>query len=378
MYITVRQKAYEHQITWDDLMDDVAISTPWGAPGCIGTITRVVFDIPQEVIDKANIGRMISRLQEFVNKHNNLYQLKRADLYRTFFIPKNSGGLRRIDAPNQPLMDALRELKTILEVDCGALYHTAAFAYIKNRCCVDAVKKHQRNESNWFLKLDFKDFFGSTTPDFLYLMVAQSFPFCEIVKDAAGKAALQKALDLCFLNGGLPQGTPISPTLTNIMMIPIDHRIFNALAKRKIVYTRYADDLLISAVESFSAERMSAFVSQVLADMKAPFRVNEAKTRYGSRKGSNWNLGVMLNKDNNITVGHMKKKHFKAALCNFICDYQHGKHWSQEEVMTLRGQLSYFRSVEPDYFNYVVQHMNSKFHTNVEYLMRICMLAFNS
>ena len=46
--------------------------------------------------------------------------------------------------------------------------------------------------------------------------------------------------------------------------------------------------------------------------------------------------------------------------------------------MTLRGQLSYFRSVEPDYFNYVVQHMNSKFHTNVEHLMRICMLAFNS
>lgn len=118
-------------------------------------------------------------------------------------------------------------------------------------------------------------------------------------------------------------------------------------------------------------ERMSDFVNQVLADVKAPFHVNEAKTRYGSRKGSNWNLGVMLNKDNNITVGHMKKKHFKAALCNFICDYQHGKSWNPEEIMTLRGQLSYYRSVEADYFNYVVRHMNEKFHTDVERIMSL-------
>ena len=370
MYITVRQKAYEHQLTWDDIMDDVTSGTPWGAPGCIGTITRIVFDVPQNAIDKANIPQMIAKLQSFVSRYDDLYKAKRSDLYRTFFIPKNSGGLRRIDAPHPPLMDALRELKNILEMDCGALYHTSAFAYVKQRCCVDAVKKHQRNESNWFLKLDFKDFFGSTTPEFLFRMVAQSFPFCEIVKNEQGREALLKALDLCFLNGGLPQGTPISPTLTNIMMIPIDHRIFNTLAKRKIVYTRYADDLLISAVESFSKDKMSAFVNQVLSDMRAPFRINDAKTRYGSRKGSNWNLGVMLNKDNNITVGHMKKKHFKAALCNLICDAKNGKRWPPEEIQTLRGQLSFYRSVEPDYFNYVIRHMTEKFRVNVEHLLK--------
>lgn len=373
MYITVRQKAYTYQLTWDDIMNDVTPSMPWGSPGCIGTITRIVYTIPPQVCEKANIPHMIQRLQAFVSQHEKLYQANRNELYRTFFIPKNSGGLRRIDAPNQPLMDALRELKTILEVDCGALYHTSAFAYVKNRCCVDAIRKHQRNESNWFLKLDFKNFFGSTTPEFLYRMITQSFPFCEIVRNPAGEAALRKALDLCFLNGGLPQGTPISPTLTNIMMIPIDHRIFNTLAKRKIVYTRYADDLLISAVESFDQAKMSAFVNKVLSEMHAPFRINDEKTRYGSRKGANWNLGVMLNKDNNITVGHMKKKHFKAALCNFICDYQNGKRWSADEVQTLRGQLSFFRSVEPEYFDYIVRHMNAKFSTNIDALMRVCL-----
>lgn len=375
MYITVRQKAFNHQISWDDIMDDVCSSYAWGTKGSAGTITRIVFDIPQKIIDKVNVQKMIDRLNAFVTQHAALYQANREDLYRTFFIPKSSGGLRRIDAPNEPLMQALRELKGILEVDCGALYHTSAFAYVKDRCCVDAVKKHQRNESNWFLKLDFKDFFSSTTPEFLFKMVTMSFPFCEIVKDAKGKQVLQKALDLCFLHGGLPQGTPISPTLTNIMMIPIDHRLFNTLAKRKIVYTRYADDLLISAVESFDPAKMSAFVEKILNEMQAPFRVNEKKTRYGSRKGSNWNLGVMLNKDNNITVGHMKKKHMKAALCNFYHDFCARKHWSPEDVLTLRGQLSYFKSVEPDYFNYLISHMNAKFGTNLEYLMNVCILG---
>ena len=373
MYITVRQKSYAKQLSWDDIMDDVAPTIPWGVQGRIGTITRIVYSIPQEVCAKANIAGMRNKLSAFVQKHEQLYLCNRASLYRTFFIPKQSGGLRRIDAPNQLLMDALRELKNILEIDCGALYHTAAFAYVKNRCCVDAVKKHQRNESNFFLKLDFKNFFGSTTPEFLYHMITMSFPFCEIVKTQDGKNTLLKALDLCFLNGGLPQGTPISPLLTNLMMIPIDHRIFNALANRKIVYTRYADDLLISAVESFSKDKMSDFINKVLTEQHAPFRINEEKTRYGSRKGANWNLGVMLNKNNDITVGHMKKKHFKAAVCNFICDFQHGKRWAADEVQTLRGQLSFFRSVEPEYFDYIIRHMNQKFHANVEEMMRICM-----
>lgn len=373
MYITVRQKTREQQLSWEDILYDRVKATPWGVDGSSGTITRIVFTIPENILSRVNIPAMIDRLEKFNKDHEELFAADRTSLYRTFFIPKNSGGLRRIDAPNQPLMSALRELKTILEVDLGALYHTSAFAYVKNRCTIDAIKKHQRNESNWFLKLDFKNFFGSTTPQFVLNMISQSFPFCEIVKAPTGKSALEKALSLCFLNGGLPQGTPISPTLTNIMMIPIDHLIFNTLAKRKIVYTRYADDMLISAVESFSKDKMAAYISKVLQQYHAPFSINEEKTRYGSRKGSNWNLGVMLNKDNQITVGHMKKKHFKAAICNFIHDFRSGKRWPADEVRTLVGQLSYYKSVEPDYFDYIIRHNNAKFHADIAHMIRICL-----
>ena len=373
MYITIRQKSHAHQLTWEDILNGIKTGCPWRAEGRVGTVTRIVYTIPANVIEKANIPHLIGKFQTFNETYADLYDKERSQLYRTFYIPKRSGeARRRIDAPNKELMNALRNLKNILEIDCGALYHTAAFAYVKNRCCVDAVKKHQANESNWFLKLDFKNFFGSTTPKFLYDMMTMSFPFCEIVKTPEGKAAFTKALDLCFLNGGLPQGTPISPTLTNIMMIPIDHRIFNDLAHKRRVYTRYADDLLISSVQAFNKDEITTYVNDVLKSFRAPFRINEEKTRYGSRKGANWNLGVMLNKDNNITVGHMKKKHFKAALCNFIMDFKNHKRWSAEQTIELVGQLSWFKSVEPDYFNYVVKHMEDKFHVNLGYIIRTC------
>ena len=53
-------------------------------------------------------------------------------------------------------------------------------------------------------------------------MFSMVFPFSEVMKDEKGKAELTKALELGFLDGGLPQGTPLSPTVTNIMMIPVD------------------------------------------------------------------------------------------------------------------------------------------------------------
>ncbi len=175
------------------------------------TMTRYVENIKPELLEKFDIHRMIQTLAEFNATHSKLFEADRKSLYREFHIPKKTGGLRKIDAPNDELMTALRDLKLILETQFNALYHTAAYAYIKGRCTIDAVKRHQANESKWFLKTDFSNFFGSTTPEFLNRMLSMIFPFSEVVKDFNGKTELEKALSLAFLDGGLPQGTPISP-----------------------------------------------------------------------------------------------------------------------------------------------------------------------
>jgi hypothetical protein len=327
--------------------------------------TRTYFAerVNPKLLENTDIEHMISLLFLFNKTHEALFTKDRASLYKTFHIPKASGGLRRIDAPEPELMNALRQLKTLFEVDMFALYHTSAFAYIRRRCTVDAIKRHQKNESKWFLKLDFANFFGSTTLEFVLEMLSMIFPFSEIVRSQDGKEELAKALSLCFLNGGLPQGTPISPFLTNLMMIPLDHKISNSLRnfdKNRFVYTRYADDLIITCRQDFDKDKVQTFVSETLREFNAPFSIKPEKTRYGSSAGRNWNLGVMLNKDNEITIGHKKKKHFKAMLDGYVRAKKAGNGWDLHDVQVLSGLISYYRMIERDYIDYLLKTYSEK------------------
>lgn len=265
-------------------------------------------------------------------------------------------------------MDALRRQKTMYEEEFHILYHTSAFAYIKHRCTVDAVKRHQANKSKWFAKLDLHDFFGSTTLDFVMSVFSMVFPFSEVVKNPDGEAQLRKALELAFLDGGLPQGTPISPLITNVMMIPVDFELSNAFRnfeKQQFIYTRYADDFIISSKYDFDVRKVEGMVVDTLKGFGAPFSINANKTRYGSSAGRNWNLGVMLNKDNQITVGHKKKRQFQSMMYNYINDKHNGVEWPREDIMAMQGLHSYYRMVEPDTIDAIVKHTNEKMGVDV-------------
>lgn len=371
VYIVTRQQVKPIQYSFEDLLfNRVPVNVFATLEGSSGTITRKVETVPDEVKIQVNIPGLINIFKAFNEKHNALFQVPRESLYTTFYIPKKSGGLRKIDKPNQELMAALRELKEILEKQCGVLHHTAAFAYVHDRSIVDAITKHQANNSNWFLKTDFSNFFPSTTLEFTLKMFSMIFPFNEIMKIPEGKTQLTISLSLGFLNGGLPQGTPLSPTLTNVIMIPIDHALFNDFAKRKYVYTRYADDMIISCEQYFDYRKIVSHIKSVLKQFGTPFDVKDEKTRYGSKRGSNWNLGLMLNKDNNITVGYMRKKQFKAAMNNYILDTLHNNPWPISDVQTLQGTVSYYKMVEEDYFNETITKMNIKYHVDFEQMMK--------
>ena len=373
VYITVMQSPIYHQMTLEEFLFQ-----NFQAPTILNTNVSNTRTYAYETVSEHSTSRidtdaLIRKLVRFNEQTEALRTQERSTLYETFHIPKKSGGLRRIDAPKPELMNALRNLKTIFEEDFHALYHTAAFAYVKNRCTVDAVKRHQKNNSKWFGKLDLHDFFGSTTLDYVIKMFSMVFPFSEIVKAPNGEAELWKALELAFLNGGLPQGTPLSPLITKVMMIPVDYKLANAFRdfdKQRFIYTRYADDFIISSKVDFDVHRVEKLVVDTLHEFGAPFTINESKTRYGSSAGRNWNLGVMLNKDNEITVGHKKKRQFQSMLYNYVTDKRKGISWPREDIQTMQGLHSYYRMVEPETIDAIVKHTNEKMETDVLRLIK--------
>lgn len=361
MYITTKAGERHANMSLDDLWfgDDAKEYRGLITSNQTGTITRRgnLYSAPP-----ANTYAMTVSLSIFNEKYKELMERDRHSLYNTFYIPKSSGGLRRIDAPNDELMAALRELKTIFELKFGArwLYHTSAFAYIRNRSTIDCVKKHQLNKSKWFGKFDLHNFFGSSTMEFVMRMLENVYPFASLVMTTLGRATLEAALSLCFLDGVLPQGTPMSPMLTNIMMIPFDYHMEQECRARNLVYTRYADDFLISSRDQFMFRDVEALIKDQLDRICAPFNLNTQKTRYGSANGANWNFGVMLNKDNQITIGRAKKRQFESMLYAYSKDKKNGVNWSLEDVQRLAGLASYYKMVEGDVITRIIHHVSEK------------------
>lgn len=291
------------------------------------------------------------------------------DNYTHFKIPKksNPSKMRQIDAPKDTLKNYQAIIKGYLEDVLKILPHNAAHAYVKGRSTVTALKVHQNNESKWFLKLDLKNFFNSHNQEYVERMLNHIFPlgasFCI-------KEQLQKILPYAFLNDELPQGTPLSPTLTNICMIPIDEAIYRKLInykKHRIVYTRYADDIIISCKEKFNPGEIIKEIHDIFKEWNVPFEINSEKTRFGSSSGRNWNLGIMLNKDNNLTIGHKQNQIFRATLHNFILNYND---WSTEEAYKLMGDIAYYQSIEREYINYTIDKYNKKYAVNIWQMLK--------
>ena len=273
--------------------------------------------------------------------------------YTTFRIPKKTHGFREINAPNPELKKDLKQISTLLSGLLQMHCHDSAWAYTPGRDVVHAMKEHTANESKWYLKIDLHDFFGSCNKEFIITQLKKLYPFAAYPSDTTD-TLLEDIAKLATKDDGLPQGTPLSPLLTNLIMIEFDYKINKliysltkdaGLMKQKYVYTRYADDIIISARNKFEYNILLDALKDLFSD--TPLTINEEKTRFGSSAGRNWNLGVMCNKDNNITIGYKKKQHLKTIINNYMKDRDEDLIWSLEDLYWLQGQLSWLHNVEP-------------------------------
>lgn len=280
-------------------------------------------------------------------------------LYTTFKIPKASGGYRTINAPIEHFKNTLKTITHYLK-QLNILEHDAAYAYVTERNPLNAMQQHQNNQSKYFLKIDFKDFFGTCKKDFVYQQLTQLFPITHLINSEECATIVNNLTEIACLNGALPQGSPLSPYLTNLIMVPIDYAIVNSLPNT-FIYTRYADDMLISCKEPFDPEWVLKRINHIISN--TPLKINKDKTRYGSNAGRNWNLGLMYNKECNITIGYKQKQTFKAILHSLI------KGTPEQTPAQIKGLISYYRSIEPDYINYIIHKYETKYNTNIKALL---------
>jgi RNA-directed DNA polymerase len=153
--------------------------------------------------------------------------------YTRFKVPKRSGGTRTLAAPNPQLKAVQRRLLRRVLRKLAA--HPAATGFERGHSILSNAKHHERRVV--VVRIDLKDFFPSVRADRVNAY------FRGIGWTAAAADLLTR---LCTLDGGLPQGAPTSPRLSNLVNWELDARLqalSDALGAR---YTRYADDLTFS------------------------------------------------------------------------------------------------------------------------------------
>jgi retron-type reverse transcriptase len=173
-----------------------------------------------------------------------LYKEPEATKYTTFRIPKRNGGERTIKAPIDKLKLLQSRLSDLLQ-DCAEEINTAnkrkdrtAHGFKRNRSIITNARQHRHRR--WVFNLDLEDFFPSINFGRVrgFLLKSRDFALHEDVATIVAQIA-------CHENA-LPQGSPCSPVISNLIAHLLDMRLVKLAAKAGCTYSRYADDLTFS------------------------------------------------------------------------------------------------------------------------------------
>ena len=251
-----------------------------------------------------------------------LYKLSDSEKYHSFTIPKRSGATRLINAPEDGLKRLQRRLAKVLygclaEIEKSARPPLAhGFARGRSIFTNASVHKHRR----YVLNLDLQDFF----PSFNFGRVRGFF-----IKDNRFKLTEKVATVIAQIachKDELPQGSPCSPIISNLLGHLLDLRLAQFAKKNKCSYSRYADDITFSTnLKEFPpalAEpipkrpphwRLGAQLEREIN--RAGFKINPSKTRMQLRGSRQVTTGLIVNKKVNVRSEYYRTAR---AICHSL------------------------------------------------------------
>jgi RNA-directed DNA polymerase len=197
-------------------------------------------------------------------------------------IPKPDGkGVRTLGIPT--VMDRLiqQAVLQVLQPRIDPTFSDGSFGFRPGRGTHDAVKRsreHVKSGCTWVVDMDLEKFFDRVNHDVLMGLVAKR------VDDKRVLLVIRSFLEAGMMEGGLvspriegtPQGGPLSPFLSNVML----HELDVELERRGHRFVRYADDCNVYVRSEAAGERVMASLERFLAK-RLRLKVNREKSAVG-------------------------------------------------------------------------------------------------
>ncbi|WP_417790253.1 retron St85 family RNA-directed DNA polymerase [Terasakiella pusilla] len=258
--------------------------------------------------------------------------------YKIYTIEKRTGGRRVIAHPSKELKAIQRWLNKALFNKLPV--HNAATAYKKGAGIKMNAERHR--ETLFTLRMDFKDFFPSFTAEHIHTFLKQ----LDVID---GIQLSGDDLDfICAIvskDEQLTIGAPSSPKITNAMMYTLDVCLSKIADEQGLVYTRYADDLFLSASEPHALDDVPKIIQELVDSFEVVrLTINHEKTAFLSRKYNRSVTGLVITPDQKVSIGRKKKKEIKSL----VNSYQYGQ-LEPDKHAYLQGLIAFALDVEPSF-----------------------------
>lgn len=203
-------------------------------------------------------------------------------------IPKDGGKMRQLGIPTVVDRVIQQAIAQVLGLVYEPKFSDSSFGFRPGRSAHQALHRAQEIINDGYkycIDLDLEKFFDTVNQSKLVQLLSDT------IKDGRVVSLIHKYLRAGVMIGhkfeeteqGVPQGGPLSPLLSNIMLNELDRE----LERRGLPFVRYADDCVIFCKSPRAAERVCESISRFI-EKKLFLKVNREKTHVGSVNGQKY------------------------------------------------------------------------------------------
>ena len=259
-------------------------------------------------------------------------------------IPKPKGGVRKLGIPTVTDRIIQQAIAQVLSPIYEREFSEKSYGFRLRRSALMAMRQaseYVTEGRSVVVDMDMKSFFDEVNHDRLMYQLSTK------IEDKTLLRLIRKYLQSGILSGGLisqrlkgtPQGSPLSPLLSNIVLDELD----TELEKRGHCFVRYADDFSIYVRSKKAGERVKESISTFITN-KLKLKINEEKSVVCDVDKAVL-LGHTILKDGNLTIAKDNVERFKASIRKIT---KRNRGVSFEQIISelnpkLRGWFNYFK-----------------------------------